>query len=143
MQSEILTIDGKEYGLLLNGTALFDLADRFDNRELHKVIYGSGKSGLDDLAEVIAAMSEQYAAAREYEGAERPIAIDAQKMRAYLAAPTVQPYEFSEIRDAVMRAAMKGFKRTVPKEGEVDLVLQEFEKKSKKAKKEPVTSASD
>lgn|GEM_PF-1516438 len=140
MANVMLNINGAQYGLLFNGNAMFDIADQFGNKEMSKIIFGAGRDGLHDLACVIATMSEQYMLAEVYKGAERSATATVELLEDYLFAPTTQPYHHKELREKAMEAVVAGYRRDIEPEGDIDLELQEIQKKSERGGKKPPIS---
>jgi len=140
-----IKIGEREYGLLFNGAAMFEIAERFGNKEVSKIIFASGRDGLSNLAAVISIMSKQYIAYQEYMGQTPGEAIEEDAALAALFSPAMLPCDYNEARRVVIQAVTAGFKRQVEEEDETDLVLREIEKKSTKktATRKPTTSKSE
>lgn len=117
------TVCGTEYHLLFNGYAMFAAQDMFENRQLGEVVQDNTAEGFVNLCRVFCLLAEQGELARRYEGYDRGETPDEERLRA-----AVMPYDVIAMRQSVLEALMRGYKRDVPEE-ETDLGLAELQKK--------------
>lgn len=117
------TVCGTEYHLLFNGYAMFAAQDMFENRQLGEIVQDNTAEGFVNLCRVFCLLAEQGELARRYEGYDRGETPDEERLRA-----AVMPYDVIAMRQSVLEALMRGYKRDVPEE-ETDLGLAELQKK--------------
>lgn len=113
---------GTEYHLLFNGYAMFAAQDMFENRQLGEIVQDNTAEGFVNLCRVFCLLAEQGELARRYEGYDRGETPDEERLRA-----AVMPYDVIAMRQSVLEALMRGYKRDVPEE-ETDLGLAELQK---------------
>ena len=118
-----VTVCGTEYHLLFNGYAMFAAQDMFENRQLGEIVQDNTAEGFVNLCRVFCLLAEQGELARRYEGYDKGETPDEEQLRA-----AVMPYDVIAMRQSVLEALMRGYKRDVPEE-ETDLGLAELQKK--------------
>ena len=115
------TVCGTEYHLLFNGYAMFAAQDMFENRQLGEIVQDNTAEGFVNLCRVFCLLAEQGELARRYEGYDKGETPDEERLRA-----AVMPYDVITMRQSVLEALMRGYKRDVPEE-ETDLGLAELQ----------------
>lgn len=131
------TVCGTEYHLLFNGYAMFAAQDMFENRQLGEIVQDNTAEGFVNLCRVFCLLAEQGELARRYEGYDKGETPDEERLRA-----AVMPYDVITMRQSVLEALMRGYKRDVPEE-ETDLGLAELQKKRTAKRSKQTTSASE
>lgn len=121
-------LDGKVYHLLLNGTALFNLYDRFgQGGRLLDVLDGDTRESHEAAIFMLAELSLQGELYRRYQGEDKgPIITAAQ------AAVVVTPQDMPQLKAAVCAAIRAGFVRQHTDDEDFDPWLAEIEKKKTK-----------
>lgn len=132
-----VTVCGTEYHLLFNGYAMFAAQDMFKDRQLGEIVQDNTAEGFVNLCRVFCLLAEQGELARRYEGYDKGETPDEERLRA-----SVMPYDVIAMRQSVLEALMRGYKRDVPEE-ETDLGLAELQKKRTAKRSKQTTSASE
>ena len=116
---------------------MFAAQDMFENRQLGEIVQDNTAEGFVNLCRVFCLLAEQGELARRYEGYDRGETPDEERLRA-----AVMPYDVITMRQSVLEALMRGYKRDVPEE-ETDLGLAELQKKRTAKRSKQTTSASE
>lgn len=119
-------IGGKEFYLLYNAEAFFVSKDKFGDENIFNILETAGRDGFINLAKIAAILAEQGELTRRYYGYDKS------------EIPTEDYIRFStgfldmaQLRHDVQNAIILGINREIDEpEKEVDLVLQELEKKT-------------
>ncbi len=122
MNSVKIAFGGKEYTLLHNGYAMFQLRELF-GEDLMEQMYESTPEGFETLCKVAEVLSEQGELARRYEGMDSHDTLKAERLKIM-----ASPLEAAQIRNDVVKTILKGFGREIEDE-EKDLALAELEQK--------------
>lgn len=127
-------VAGETYHFCMNGAALFDLYDRFGDKDpILSHIEGQTRRAFDATCFMLAKLAEQGELVRRFQG-HKPEKIPTEAwFRTNLA-----PLDVSAAKLTVQAVVRLGFKREEPDEDEndadgVDLGLQELEKKTANA----------
>lgn len=127
MKVTTLKILGGTYHLFYNSEAMLTLQDEFGS-EIVTAFNPTTKDGKKALCRAVEVMAEQGELARRYMGYDQGKFITADTVGLFLT-----PAITKDIYDTVIRAMLIGVGREVEDKGkEVDLVLQELEKKTGK-----------
>jgi hypothetical protein len=120
-----LQIRGFEYSLVYTAGVMFDAMERFPDGKIIDAIHAKGKEGAKNILWLASAMSAAGEAIRRDDGYEKGSTL---KPEFWLI--RLSPYEYAELKTAVVNAITQGYKRDVDDEEEVDIGLAELQKKS-------------
>ena len=129
-------IGGKEYHLLYSVSVLFDTTEKFGSlqKAIEAIDNENEKAGAEAVLWFALKMAEAGELARRYAG-HQTNAIPSEKEMNTL----ISPLEYSELKNAVIRAISIGYMRDVENKEEIDMGLLELEEK-KTADEAPVLS---
>lgn len=128
MKAIKINLAGKDYYLLLNGAARYNLADLCGDKSITELIQPDTKESFDYLCKAIEILAEQGELARRYAGYDKSTCPTYDELHII-----ITPYEQLTLRLDVTNAVFLGYGREIKDdEKEVDLVLQELEKKTAK-----------
>ena len=117
---------GQHLYLLLNGSALFDLYDKFGpDGFLTDHLKGGSKKTFEATCYFLFKLAEQGELYRRWEGHARGPVLSEQFFRVHLA-----PREVNRAKDAIVTAIRIGFAREAEEPHDVDLGLVELQKKT-------------
>ena len=121
--------DGKPLYLMLNGTALFDILDRYGSRaEILEPIEGNDKKSYLNTCWILSKLAEQGELARRFLGHDHATYPTPERLAALM-----MPLEVPKARRAITRAVQLGFGMQHPADDEqdyVDIGLMELQKKT-------------
>lgn len=139
MKTVEFTLNGKEYSLLWNATAMFAAWDQFgDKGDLMEHFAGADSESWNNTVWMIVKLAQQGEAWRRYSGEEAKPMLTVEDVQR-----TAGPMDALRMRSAIREAYYKGFEREAPdKEEEIDLGLLELQKKTESGSPEPSGSAS-
>lgn len=123
-----IDINGQTFRLCLNGAALFDIYDKFGTKGfVTDPIEGHTRKAFNATCWMFAKLAEQGELVRRHQGYDRQEI----KMPEYFQT-FFRPDDVLTAREAIKTAVQVGFAREIPDEedGEIDLGLQELEKKT-------------
>ncbi len=112
------------YALVYTVGVMFDAMEHFDDASIIEAINMPRKQGLENLLWLASAMSAAGEALRQENGHDAQLIIKPDTFFKGLL-----PFEFVELKTAVLKAIKLGYIRDI-KEGEIDLVLADLQKKS-------------
>lgn len=122
-------LKGHTFTLCLNAAALTDIYDRFGTeKEIPDLYRGSDKASFDALCWLLWKLSEQGELVRRWEGLDRRPIVPESYFRANMA-----PFDALDAKRALGAAYEQAFRRERDEddeEEEVDLILQELQKKN-------------
>lgn len=119
---------GTTYYLALNGAALIDLYEHFGKDAENSVldpIYGVGRTAFNAVCWMLAKFAEQGELIRRDAGFKPQNIPTDQHFKLKL-----RPMELHDAKEAIKETVILGFKRECQENEEVDLVLEEIEKKT-------------
>lgn len=123
-------LKGHTFTLCLNAAALTDIYDRFGTeKEIPDLYRGSDKASFDALCWLLWKLSEQGELVRRWEGLDRRPIVPESYFRANMA-----PFDALDAKRALGAAYEQAFRRERDEDGEeeeVDLILQELQKKTR------------
>lgn len=127
MKTVEFPLNGRVHHLFLSGAALFDAYDKFgDKGNLLDAMAGTSKDSFDNTVWFLAKLSQQGEALRRFEGEEPQPMLTAEE-----AIRTMRPPDVIRARAAIREAYHLGFAREeTSEEQEIDLYLEEFQKKT-------------
>ena len=126
MKTHEIDICGQRLHLLLNGSALFDLYDKFGpDGFLTDHLKGGSKKSFEATCYFLFKLAEQGELYRRWEGHARGPVLSEQFFRVHLA-----PREVNRAKDAIVEAVRLGFQREEAEDKDVDLGLLELQKKT-------------
>lgn len=139
MKTVDFELNGRTFHLLLNAAALFDAYDKFgDKGNLLDCMDGTGRESFDNTVWLLVLLARQGEAVRRWEGEEPSPMLTAEE-----ATRTLRPMDVVRARAAVREAWHLGFAREkTGEEQEIDLYLDEWQKKTGPASPGPIGSAS-
>lgn len=138
MKTVDFELNGRTYHLILNGAALFDAYDKFgDKGNLLDHMDGTGRESFDNTIWFLVKMAQQGEAVRRWEGEEPSPMLTAEE-----AVRTLLPMDVVRARAAIRQAYTLGFRRERDEETEIDLFLEEYQKKTGPGSPGPSGSAS-
>lgn len=138
MKTVDFELNGRTYHLILNGAALFDAYDKFgDKGNLLDHMDGTGRESFDNTIWFLVKMAQQGEAVRRWEGEEPSPMLTAEE-----AVRTMLPMDVVRARAAIRQAYTLGFRRERDEETEIDLFLEEYQKKTGPGSPGPSGSAS-
>ncbi|MEY8315980.1 hypothetical protein AALB19_01535 [Oscillospiraceae bacterium 50-58] len=119
-------LDGKEYHLLFNGAALFDIYDQFgDKGSVLDHIKGNSRSAFEAICWYLEELATQGELLRRHMGHDQQTAPSADLFMTLLS-----PTDVPRARRAIHAAVASGFGREEEQPHEVDKGLLELEKKT-------------
>ena len=122
----IFRFNKQVYYLMYTGNAFFDLMDEFgEPSELVTKILPNTRDAYEAVCKIAQVLTEEGAAARSYMGYERPETLDAQAFK-HLA----RPINLIRLKRAVSNEIFSGTNREENTDEEIDLGLQELQKKT-------------
>lgn len=126
MKVHEVDICGQRLHLLLNGSALFDLYDKFGpDGFLTDHLKGGSKKSFEATCYFLAKLCEQGELYRRWQGQTRGPVLSEQYFRVHLA-----PCDVNRAKDAIVEAVRLGFQREETEDHDVDLGLMELQKKT-------------
>lgn len=126
MRTVDFELNNQTWHLCMNGAALFDLYERFGDGDLLSHITGGGKEAYENTCTFLEKLAEQGELVRRYQGYDTGPLPTRHMFRTMLS-----PKDFIRAKDAVAEAIVIAFGMEEKRgNGEVDLGLQEFEKKT-------------
>ena len=126
MKTHEIDICGQRLHLLLNGSALFDLYDKFGPDEfLTDHLKGSDKKSFEATCYFLFKLAEQGELYRRWQGHARGPVLSEQFFRVNLA-----PRDVNRAKDAIVEAVRLGFAREESEDRDLDLGLAELQKKT-------------
>ena len=138
MKTVEFELNGRTHHLILNGAALFDAYDKFgDKGNLLDHMDGTGRESFDNTIWFLIKMAQQGEAVRRWEGEEPCPMLTAEE-----AVRTLRPMDVVRARAAIRQAYALGFQRERDEETEIDLFLEEYQKKTGPGSPGPSGSAS-
>lgn len=137
MNETKVKVCGKEYHLLFNGYAMFAAQEMFGARPIGEIVQDTTAEGFINLCHVFCLLAEQGELSRRYEGCDR-----ADTPKEELLQVQAMPYDVIEMRQGVLQALMRGYKREIEEE-ETDLGLAELQKKRTAKRSSRNTSGSE
>ena len=117
-------LNGDVYYLRYNGSAMFDLFDKF-GEDFQKEILKSDKAGFNALCEALPILSEQGELSRRKEGYDKGKILTAEDCKTLIGVLDIAP-----ARGAFMECLLAGLRQDDDPDAVVDEVLQEIEKKT-------------
>lgn len=127
MRTVTFALEGREYHLLLNGAALFNIYDYFGpDVHITDLIQEPGREGFGNLCWLFGELGQQGELYRRYQGYDPQPIPDAGELEV-----TLRPLDAIRAKRALMEAIAAGFLREegeAPKE--IDKGLLELEKKT-------------
>lgn len=119
-------LDKQEYHLLFNGAALFDIYEQFGDEAPSVLDHIKGNSGdaFEAMCWYLEELATQGELMRRYQGFDPAAVPSAELFHTFLS-----PLDIPRARGAITQAVASGFGREEEKAREVDLGLQELEKK--------------
>lgn len=126
MKTIKINLAGRDYYLALTGSAKFDLDDLSGGESIIQLILPNTREALDLLCKATAILMEQGELARRYAGYDKSTYLPADAIKALLT-----PNDIALLKVDFAKAVLLGYGREIESpEKEVDLVLQELEKKT-------------
>lgn len=123
-----ITLDGKEYHLLLNGEALFDCYERFgQDKSLLELLETDGREGYAVESFLLATFSMQGELYRRWQGEDRGCYLSESQARVLLT-----PADIPVLRTALIDTIISGFNRQHPDDEPIDPWLNELTQKKTK-----------
>lgn len=115
----------KEYELRFSSDILFTVMEKYDTDNPIEIIMKQGKEGIDALCWLLAEMSRQAELYRRYMGEEAREYLTEELVRVSLL-----PSQLQRVRGEIADAVLAGMQKEEGTEKEVDLGLQELQKKT-------------
>lgn len=139
MKTVEFELNGRTHHLILNGAALFDAYDKFgDKGSPLDRMDGTGRESFDNTVWLLVLLARQGEAVRRWEGDEPSPMLTAEE-----AVRTLRPMDVVRARAAIRQAWNLGFAREdASEEQEIDLFLEEYQKKTGPGSPGPSGSAS-
>lgn len=120
-----IILNGKEYPLLFNGTAMFSTRDICGEKGVVEVTVDDTVAAFEVLCKVAVIMAEQGELLRRWEGHDPQEILTENELRL-----TITPRGILALKKAVAEAVTEGYRREIKDEnGEIDLGLAELNKK--------------
>ena len=125
MKSIKINLAGRDYYLALTAEARFTLNDLCGEKSILELTQPDTRESADYLCKAVAVLTEQGELARRYMGYDKSNYLPAETINAILT-----PKDMLDLKADLAHAIMLGYGREIEAgEKEVDLVLQELEKK--------------
>lgn len=139
MKTVEFALNGRVHHLFLNGAALFDAYDKFgDKGSLMDHMNGTSRASFDNTVWFLVKLAQQGEAMRRWQGEEPQPMLTAEE-----ALRTMRPPDCVRARAAIREAYHRGFaQEETDEEREIDLYLEEFQKKTGPGSPGPDGSAS-
>lgn len=119
---------GKTYYLMYTGNAFFDLLDEFgEPSDIVTKILPNTREAFDITCKVASVLSEQGAMVRSYMGHKKTDVLESETFKA-----TARPINLIALKRAVSNEIFSGANREENEEEEIDLGLQELQKKTER-----------
>lgn len=126
MKAEQIALDGKDYFLIFNGSAKFAIDELCGDESIVTLTQPNTREAIEYLYKAVSILAEQGELVRRHFGYDRGDMLTVESIQ-LLTTPTDNP----ELKLAVYQAITRGYGREIEDdEKEVDLVLQELEKKT-------------
>jgi hypothetical protein len=126
MKAEKITVGGRDYYLAFNGSAKFSLDELCGEKSIVELTQPNTKEAQDFLFRAVSILAEQGELVRRRYGYDKGEMLQAEDLPLLLT-----PVEILELKTALYHAVARGYGREVQDDAkEVDLVLQELEKKT-------------
>lgn len=117
-------MDLKNFSFLYNAAAHFAASEKYPDGLVQAMVQNTAE-GFDALCWALVELSAQGELVRRYMGHEKRDVLSVDKVRAEL-----MPYQIPEAKKIVMDAVVKGIQPPKDENAEVDVVLQELQKKT-------------
>jgi hypothetical protein len=128
MKAIEITLAGQKYYLAFTGEARYALNDLCGDQTILELSRPDTREALDYLCKAVSILIEQGELARRYMGYDKGAFLDSETIKAI-----VTPSDIQTLKVDLAKAIVLGYGREVESdEKEVDLVLQELEKKTTK-----------
>lgn len=120
-----IILNGKEYPLLFNGTAMFAVKDVFGEDNVITAIKDNTPDAFASACKAAAILAEQGELLRRWEGYEPQEILTEKELLL-----TITPLGIVPLKNAVIEAVAAGYRRDIADENEeIDLGLEELNKK--------------
>jgi len=124
------SIGGMERQLLYSVSVMFDMAEKYgDIKKAMKIIQADNRESLEAVRWFAVQMANEAELHRRNEGYDPLPMVEEKDVPA-----TMTPYEYAELRAAVVDAIARGYKREVEDNKETDLGLAELREKKATAR---------
>ncbi len=128
MKAIEITLAGQKYYLAFTGEARYALNELCGDQSILELTQPDTREALDYLSKAVSLLVEQGELARRYMGYDKGAFLDPETIKAI-----VTPKDIQSLKIDIAKAIILGYGREIePDEKEVDLVLQELEKKTTK-----------
>ena len=124
MKKTTFTLNEQDYTFVHNGTAMFELRDRFGEKSVVDLLLADTKEGFDTVCVAAAVLSEQGELVRRYEGHDSGPVLSEDTVRML-----ATPIDLMKLRLALLEAISTSYGRDITPTGDVDLGLAELNKK--------------
>ncbi|MEY8381977.1 hypothetical protein AALG83_02245 [Christensenellaceae bacterium 44-20] len=120
-----MRLSGKEYALRFSVDVFFKLEEKYGTANAIEILTKPGAEGFNALCWLVAEMSKAAELYKRYMGESPNEYLKEEFVRA-----VILPWEMPKIRDEAIEAVMKGIQRQEESEEEIDIGLQELQKKT-------------
>jgi len=128
MKAEQITLNGKNYYLVFNGVAKFAIDELCGEQLIWDLILPGTSEAHSYLCKAVSILAEQGELVRRYYGYDHGEMLAAEEALLF-----IKPDDISSLKLALNKAIARGYGREIEDdEKEVDLVLQEIQKKTVK-----------
>lgn len=126
MKVEKITVGGRDYYLAFNGSAKFALDELCGGKSIVGLTQPDTKEANNLLFQAVSILAEQGELVRRYYGYDKDEMLEAESLPLLLT-----PMDMLTLKTALYCAVSRGYGREIQDTGgEVDLVLQEIQKKT-------------